>query len=312
MLYRNHIVISSGDRGQLDINNSAFVSIPPFQQSPRLLLASNDSTIHVYDISGRTADLTRSKRRRLQKRYEVESEVMEGEEDVEEAATYDTGGTCRLEKLQMSIGLPTAVNSCSVSPNGERMVAVGDSPQVFLFEVTARGYDLVHEFEVPGTRDASFSTDWSRDSMKFAVGSQGGNVTVFDTRSLPRSSASASASLNKGVLARIESSQTGAAGAIRKVQFSSGSDLLAFSEVILSHFHDGLKRRTDKSNVSSIDPSFKSSIPGLLTRFKFFPFPIHRRLDFPLTPPQLQFSLLVKRRSPTLPPESLGLYPSGL
>ena len=38
-----------------------------------------------------------------------------------------------------SITLPTAVNYCAISPDGRRMVAVGDSNQVFLFDVSPSG-----------------------------------------------------------------------------------------------------------------------------------------------------------------------------
>lgn len=39
-----------------------------------------------------------------------------------------------------SICLPTAVNYCAVSPDGKRMVAVGDSNQVFLYDIGVNGY----------------------------------------------------------------------------------------------------------------------------------------------------------------------------
>lgn len=39
-----------------------------------------------------------------------------------------------------TLGLPTAVNYASVSPDGRRLCAVGDSNQVFLFDVTPSGY----------------------------------------------------------------------------------------------------------------------------------------------------------------------------
>lgn len=43
-----------------------------------------------------------------------------------------------------SISLPTAVNYASVSPDGRKLVAVGDSPQVFLYDISAsEGYTKV-------------------------------------------------------------------------------------------------------------------------------------------------------------------------
>lgn len=52
------------------------------------------------------------------------------------------------------------------------MLAVGDSNDIFLFDVTHGGeYNLAHVFQ--GSNDASFSSDWSGTSDKFAVASQG-------------------------------------------------------------------------------------------------------------------------------------------
>jgi WD40 repeat protein len=39
-----------------------------------------------------------------------------------------------------TIGLPTAVNFASVSPDGRRLCAVGDSNQIFLFDISPSGY----------------------------------------------------------------------------------------------------------------------------------------------------------------------------
>lgn len=67
------------------------------------------------------------------------------------------------------------LGSASVSPDGRRMVAVGDTNEVFLFDVLHNGfYDLAHVFE--GSEDASFSTDWSCSSSQFAVASQGASL----------------------------------------------------------------------------------------------------------------------------------------
>lgn len=43
-----------------------------------------------------------------------------------------------------SISLPTAVNYCSVSPDGRKMIAVGDSNQVFMYDISAGGYNKIH------------------------------------------------------------------------------------------------------------------------------------------------------------------------
>ncbi len=81
-----------------------------------------------------------------------------------------------------NISLPTAVNYVNVSPDGTKMVAVGDSPQVYLFDVTPTGgYQRIAT--LASASDAGFSCSWNRTSEKFAVGSQDGFVTVWDIRS---------------------------------------------------------------------------------------------------------------------------------
>lgn len=113
-----------------------------------------------------------------------------------------------------NIKLPTAANYASVSPDGRWMVAVGDSNQVFLYEVTVHGqYRLVQQ--LTSVKDASFNVSWNSLSTQFAVACQDGWVCVWDLRSPHK-------------LAQIPSQQ----GAVRAVKFSqSGSiDLLAFTE----------------------------------------------------------------------------------
>jgi hypothetical protein len=43
-----------------------------------------------------------------------------------------------LERIQ-TIQFPTAVNYASISPDGRKMIAVGDSPHVFMFNITSNG-----------------------------------------------------------------------------------------------------------------------------------------------------------------------------
>lgn len=106
----------------------------------------------------------------------------------------------------------------SVSPDGTKMIAVGDSNQVFMYNIDASGH-----YEQFGTlttsKDAGFSCSWDQSSTKFAVGCQDGFVCVWDVR-------------NSKKLAQIASTQPNGRGAVRAVKFThSGSiDLLAFSE----------------------------------------------------------------------------------
>ncbi|KAJ3322393.1 Cilia- and flagella-associated protein 43 [Boothiomyces sp. JEL0866] len=125
-----------------------------------------------------------------------------------------------------SISFPTAVNYASVSPDGKKMIAVGDSSQVFLYNVTSNGdYEKVasmtgNENPNKASNDAGFSCAWNQTSEKFAVASQDGYVSVWDIRSSEK-------------LTKIATNQNPQVkGACRCVKFSqSGSmDLLAFTE----------------------------------------------------------------------------------
>jgi WD40 repeat protein len=61
------------------------------------------------------------------------------------------------------------------------MVAVGDSNQVFLYDIGANSYTKTAT--LTGAKDAGFSCAWSKASDKFAVASQDGVVCVWDVRS---------------------------------------------------------------------------------------------------------------------------------
>ncbi|GAA5867087.1 hypothetical protein JCM3774_004389 [Rhodotorula dairenensis] len=161
---------------------------------------------------------------------------------VEEQPSYDEGSACRLvPRSDQDIRLSTAVNHCSVSPDGKWLIAVGDTNEVFLYSVPRTDsdqYELAHTFTA--STDASFSTDWNEDNQTFAVASQDGFVHVFDIRSLPSCSRPASptlraASASPRKVAELKTSQGGPAGAARKVKFSPGgrkidAGLMAFTE----------------------------------------------------------------------------------
>ncbi|GAA5942848.1 hypothetical protein JCM3775_001520 [Rhodotorula graminis] len=158
---------------------------------------------------------------------------------VEEHPSFDAGGECFLAPIPSAdIRLRTAVNHCSVSPDGKWLVAVGDTNEVFLYDTRAAGYELAHTFTA--SDDASFSTDWSEDNVTFAVASQDGFVHVYDLRALPSSSRPASPTLRGAnssprKVAELRTTQPGPAGAARKVRFSPGgrridAGLMAFTE----------------------------------------------------------------------------------
>ncbi|KAJ3304614.1 hypothetical protein HDV03_002567 [Kappamyces sp. JEL0829] len=118
-----------------------------------------------------------------------------------------------------SISFPTAVNYAAVSPDGKRMVVVGDTAQVFLYSITSSGaYEKMAS--LTASNDAGFSCAWNQSSEKFAVASQDGFVSIWDIRSTEK-------------ITKIATTQhPQVKGACRCVKFSpSGSmDLLAFSE----------------------------------------------------------------------------------
>ncbi|GAA5833930.1 hypothetical protein JCM3766R1_002475 [Sporobolomyces carnicolor] len=245
----------------------------------RLLVSSNDEAIKVFDIVGDVPDSEsayRVRTNRLGRRFRApprepastsrdaylspsnnrgDSGTEEDEDDeVEESTSFDRGGECQIvPRPELDLrDLSTPINQCSLSRDGRRLVAVGDTDQVFLFDVVNGGgregqYRLRQVIDGAGTRaDASFSTDWDQEHC-FVVGSQDGYVTVYDQRQLPSASGTGTGSSlascrssprSRRIVAEFESSQRlrGPAGAVRKVKFSPGgrgeieSGLLAFTE----------------------------------------------------------------------------------
>ncbi|SGY61942.1 BQ5605_C007g04627 [Microbotryum silenes-dioicae] len=190
-------------------------------------------------------------------RAEEVSNDSSSNESIEEHGTYDTGGTCRLVPLGHSRDLhfDTAINHTSVSPDGRRLVAVGDTNEIFLYDISLLGeYTFVHSFEA--SEDASFSSDWSQTGDKFAVASQDGYVHVYDVRYMPRSGSGPSESPPRK-LATIKSTQAGPPGAIRKAKFSPGNrvdgELLAFTEH-RSKVHIVDARTWDQSQIVEVLP----------------------------------------------------------
>ncbi|CAG8480122.1 4759_t:CDS:10 [Paraglomus brasilianum] len=169
------------------INNSISISAHP--TGTRMLISNNDQTIKVHSLPG-------------------------------------------MEQIT-TIKLPTAINygkaqvleSLCKFPDGRKMVAVGDSNQVFLFDVSANGdYNRIATYTA--TSDAGFSCAWNQYSGKFAVANQDGYISVWDIR-------------HSDKLCKIPTKQDSQTkGAARSVKFSpSGSvDLLMFSEHV-SYVH---------------------------------------------------------------------------
>lgn len=117
-----------------------------------------------------------------------------------------------------TINMHVAVNALAVSPDGTKLIAVGDTNQAFLYEIHGSEYKLWST--LPMVNDAGFSCAWDSASEKFAVACQDGYACVWDIRSMDRK------------LALIESTQRNQKGAARCIKFSRSNsmDLLAFSE----------------------------------------------------------------------------------
>lgn len=164
-------------------------------------------TIKVYEVAGHVPDFERSRgrRRRVRERERGGDDDEAMDDDVEKTGVHDLGDECTLQRAPLlEIPMKTAVNHCefrgarrargpgsgadlnstaSVSPDGRRMVAVGDTNEIFLFDVKNDGsYDLAHTFL--GSSDAAFSSDWSASSDKFAVASQGWRFLIFQLQCL--------------------------------------------------------------------------------------------------------------------------------
>ncbi|KAI9276614.1 WD40-repeat-containing domain protein [Sporodiniella umbellata] len=119
----------------------------------------------------------------------------------------------------------TAVNHTSVSPDGAKMISVGDDNRVSLFDISHTGqFEMTQSMAV--SNDANFSIAWNHASDKYAVSSQDGSVHVWDIR-------------HSDPIAKFKGLNPSATkGAARCVKFTQGGavDLLAFTEHV-SHVH---------------------------------------------------------------------------
>lgn len=84
------------------------------------------------------------------------------------------------------IEFPINVNATAVSPDGKKLLVVGDSNQIFLHDASASAsYGLVKTLRTPEFEHSggSVSCSWNASSTKFAVSTQQGPVYVWDVRS---------------------------------------------------------------------------------------------------------------------------------
>lgn len=86
--------------------------------------------------------------------------------------------------LRKQLHFPVNMNHASVSNDGRFMVCVGDSPQVFFYEIDRSGEYHLRHTTVADTTDSSFCTSISQRNELFAVASQDSSLSVFDVRYL--------------------------------------------------------------------------------------------------------------------------------
>jgi len=111
----------------------------------------------------------------------------------EEVETTSTSRYNLLPRPELTIPreiFKTPINHCSISPDGKRLVAVGDSSDVFLFDIN-KNYDggeyILRQViqggddgDGSGRKDASFTTDWEKSNGNcFVIGSQGTKERSF-------------------------------------------------------------------------------------------------------------------------------------
>lgn len=82
--------------------------------------------------------------------------------------------------MECVVRCPVAINHCALSPDGQRMVCVGDNRHTYLYQATPTGYRPLHVFTEAA--DAGMSCDWSPSGSIFAAASQDGLTCVWDHR----------------------------------------------------------------------------------------------------------------------------------
>lgn len=124
-------------------------------------------------------------------------------------------GTCL--KLIQTINHQYPINNCAISPDGKKLVAVGDTPN--LYEYYFEDGFVAHDAK-KSSMDAGFCVSWNNLSDQFAVSTQDGYACIWDVR-------------KNEILHKINSHQRPSAkGAVRIVRYSrtNNTDLLLFTE----------------------------------------------------------------------------------
>ncbi|KAJ3173844.1 hypothetical protein HDU87_007347 [Geranomyces variabilis] len=160
-----------------------------------------------------------------------------------------------LPKLDLlhTIGFPEPVNYAAVSPDGRKMVAVGDGEDAYLYDISAGG-EFTRTATLEAGRDAGFSCAWDRTSQRFAVATQDNHVRVWDVRDLAQPVAE---------IITTNELRT-AANAPRSVKFSlTGPDLLLFSEHMRKFHVVDARTFNDRQVIQVSDPAAMVHICGV-------------------------------------------------
>ena len=194
------------------------------------------------------------------------------------------------QNLEVTVlDLPCCMNHATISPDGQLLVAVGDSPTAYFFErvkpekpssmktpegriqTTPPDWQLLAQVSLYRPTDlladGYFSTAWSPFGRLCAVGSECGYITVFDVELLKRveygedavvqliSSTRPDTEASAGSVRTMPGVERPTPGAIRTMHFSPNPwDLLVWSEgqgrVCVADLRSGLKVK----QVLSLDP----------------------------------------------------------
>ena len=164
------------------INNSVLLSSLSLTRSgessvePRLVVSNNDCSVRFYDVAIRGESSPKDLR---------QSGNLKLEEPINHCAF--------LSPFPLFV-LISYSPSASISPDGRTLLSVGDSPQIYLHQLTGGScvtFVPIVTLHVPPpdarfyspSLSASFSTAFSHDGVKFAVASQEGVVAIWDVRS---------------------------------------------------------------------------------------------------------------------------------
>ncbi|SNX86600.1 uncharacterized protein MEPE_05309 [Melanopsichium pennsylvanicum] len=196
--------ITSSTTANTANSSATAVAVPPIQ----VMVSNNDQSIKFYKLQPPTLP-SASKRSSF-----LSSSSPSSSSSFAHPIETSLPGLTRNTTLHFS----TAINHSSVSPTQRTLIAVGDTPQVFIHSISPSG-EHMKIATYTASSDACFSTTWSPDASKFAVASQDGVVSVWDVRSSKR-------------LAGVSTSQGGGggSGAARVVKWSPCGRYLAFTE----------------------------------------------------------------------------------